>query len=60
MSLLFTDEIPGSNQFQVLTVPGDINNKEDRATLIERTIEKYGKLDVLVSKQCYFMRNYTI
>ena len=35
----------------MLTIPGDINNKTDRGTLIERTIEKFGKLDVLVRQK---------
>lgn len=39
----------GLSENDVLTVAGDINKKDDRQTLIQSTIDKFGKLDVLVN-----------
>ena len=35
--------------FQILTVTGDLANEEDSHNVIARVVEKFGKLDVLVS-----------
>lgn len=48
----------GLAENDILTIPGDINKDDDRKTLVESTIEKFGKLDVLVNNagMCYYVR----
>ncbi|XP_060582010.1 3-oxoacyl-[acyl-carrier-protein] reductase FabG-like [Ruditapes philippinarum] len=39
----------GLNQDHILTVSGDITNGADRRSIVEKTVEKYGEINVLVN-----------
>jgi len=49
-------EKAGNKLANVFSIPGDVTKEQDVKHVIEKTVEKFGRLDIWLIMQAYFLK----